>query len=511
MIQVALVAWLPLTALLFVVLRPHVATAASLIFGVAMLPSLRSIPMPVMPDLDQYTVPVLGCFIMMMLRFPRRVMAARPGTGGEALILAMCAGALVTNLTNMDPQSFGANVLPPMKITDTINDSLRMIIRWALPFLFGRILVRTVQEAVEVLMVLAIALLVYLPFILVELQTGPLFHSMVYGTTPSPTTFMQAMKFGGYRPVVLMNHGLTLSVFVLYGTMAWACLAKLKTMPFNLIAPKPMVGGLAFVIAACKSVGVWLYAILVIPTLFLVRPRAQLFAAACIAIVVLAYPLLRSVDMVPIEGVAGIAEQMVGFRTADSFLARTKSEDEILNRTAERYFFGWGGNARYMVYDEVTGMPLSTIDGFWVFQFGAGGLFRFVALFAFLLYPVFYVYRRAGRIRSPAALTVLATLVWIVTLRTFDLLPNSTVDPYLTFMGGAACGLAAAESKRKRTSQQTSPRKTAPSSRRNRDPQRSAGADTEADPDASAAPPRSASLAANLHDAQPKHETRKRR
>ena len=53
MIQVALVAWFPLTAVLFVVLRPHVATAASLIFGVAMLPSLRSIPMPVMPDLDQ--------------------------------------------------------------------------------------------------------------------------------------------------------------------------------------------------------------------------------------------------------------------------------------------------------------------------------------------------------------------------------------------------------------------------------------------------------------------------
>ena len=79
-IEVALIGWIPLTLGLFLVLRPHVAAAASLTFGVAFLPALREIDVPVMPDLTQYTIPVLASFMMVVFRTPQRLIAARPGT-----------------------------------------------------------------------------------------------------------------------------------------------------------------------------------------------------------------------------------------------------------------------------------------------------------------------------------------------------------------------------------------------------------------------------------------------
>lgn len=461
MVEIALIVWLPITAALFVVLRPHIAAAASMIFGVALLPSLRAIPMPVLPDLDQYTIPVFGCLLMTLLRVPHKLMAANPGRGPEALILLMIGGALITNLTNMDPQVFGANVLPGMSVTDTINDALRMIFRWAVPFFLGRALVQTAKQASEVLVVLALAGLFYVPFILVELQTGPYFHALIYGAAPSPNTFWDSLKYGGFRPVVLMNHGLTTSAFMLYATLAWVALVRLRIAPFRL-PPRGVVALMLPVVAFCKSRAVWMYGTMAIPALFFLRPRLQLLATSVIAAVILTYPFLRSVDLIPIQAMGELAEEYAGYDAAQSFLQRFETEDQILGRTSERYFFGWGGYSRHFVYDPVTGQPLSTMDGFWLIEFGRGGIFRFLVLFSFLLYPIFYATRRVRRIPSRPAQGLICAMAWIVTLRTFDLMPNATIDPYLTFLGGAICGVVQYESGRPRQQPQTQNRSQGP-------------------------------------------------
>lgn len=442
MIELALVAWMPLTAALFVLLRPHLAATISLVFGVMLLPALRAIAIPVLPDLNQYTVPTLSCLIMTLILAPQRLIGARPGQGAELFIVAMVGGALITNLSNMDPQVFGPNVIPGTTVADTINDGFRMLIRWAVPFLLGRALIQKPREALDVLRVLAVAGLLYVPFVVVELRTGPLFHAMIYGSTPTVTTFSQSMKYGGYRPVVLMNHGLTLSGFMLYSTIAWMVLTKLGVRIRPIPIPTGAVTGLmAVVVAACKSRAVWLYGMLAAPMIFFVRPRIQMLVILVLAGTIMSYPFLRSRDLIPVQEMAELAAEYAGDQAALSFMSRIKTEQEILERTSERYLFGWGGWARHFVYDPVTGRPLSTMDGFWLMKFGEGGLFRFLCLFLFLLYPVVYAQRRLGRIRSPQLKLLVCGMSWIVVLRTFDLLPNSTVDPYLTFLGGAVCGV----------------------------------------------------------------------
>lgn len=449
MVEIALLAWIPFTAMLFIVLKPHVAAAVSMIFGVALLPAQRAIPIPVLPDLTQYTVPVMSCLLMTILRYPQRLVAARPGRGAELLILIMIAGALITNLTNTDPQVFGANVLPGMTVTDTVNDAFKMIFRWGLPFLIGRVLVRTRREGIEVLMVLALAGLFYVPFVLVELQTGPYFHALIYGAPPSRSTFWHSLKYGGFRPVVLMNHGLTTSAFMLYTTIAWVGMMRLKAKAFR-IPNGPVVAVMVPLVAFCKSRAVWIYGITVIPALLFTRPKLQILAATSVAAIILTYPFLRSLDLLPVDAVGELAAEYGGYEAAQSFLQRIETEGEILARTSERYWFGWGGYSRHFVYDPVTGRPLSVMDGLWLIEFGMGGLFRFLTLYTFLLFPVLYTFLRMDRLQDQSTRVVICALVWIVVLRTFDTLPNSTVDPYLTFMGGAVCGLVKFESARPR-------------------------------------------------------------
>jgi len=439
-IQLALLLWVPITIGLFLVLRPHRATAISFIAGLSLLPSLRSFNVPVLPDLDQSSIPTLTCFFMSMFMARNRMISSGIGRGPEILIALMILGALATNLTNMDPVVYGANVLAPMSVVDTVYDAAWMVILWGLPFYLGRALVRTATEAREVLVVLAIAGLLHVPFILVELVTGPLFHRLVYGSYPSMFTFAQSIKFGGFRPVVLMNHGLTLSVFMLYSTIAWLTLAKAKRGVIG-VPNTPVVGGLIVVLALCKSVAVYLYGLVALPILYLFKPKFQLAICAMIAVIVLGYPTLRATGVVPVEEMQGFAEEQVGGVAARSMMARLTTEDEILARVRNRIVFGWGGNARYQIFDPVTGQPLSTLDGLWVIVIGEGGAVRFFLLFLLMLYPVFYAYRKIHLIPSLPVQYLICGMAWIVAIRAFDLLPNSGGEAYLTFFSGAMYGV----------------------------------------------------------------------
>ncbi|MEZ4290374.1 MAG: hypothetical protein R3E53_07495 [Myxococcota bacterium] len=335
-----------------------------------------------------------------------------------------------------------------MAVTDTINDALEILIRFGMPALLGRALVRSGREAVDVLVILGLCGVCYLLPVLVELQIGPFWHSLFYGGPPSRSTFWHSMRYGGFRPNVLMNHGLTLSSFMLYCTIAWAGLARLGVRPYRL-PPGLTTTVIGVVTAFCKSRAVYLYGVLAIPSVLAMRPRLQMLIVSSVAIVIIGYPFLRSVDLVPVKQIAEIAGEYAGYDAVVSFMQRIETEDDVMRRTSERYLFGWGGYSRFWIYDPVTGAPMSVMDGYWAMVFGEGGLTRFLFFFSFLLYPIFYGWRRIDKIRSKSTQVAICTLAWIVVLRTFDLIPNSTIDPYLTFFGGAICGVVRHESRRR--------------------------------------------------------------
>ena len=54
--------------------------------------------------------------------------------------------------------------------------------------------------------------LVYVPFCLFEVKQSPQLHVIVYGYMPHD--FGQQVRFGGYRPMVFLGHGLLVAFFM---------------------------------------------------------------------------------------------------------------------------------------------------------------------------------------------------------------------------------------------------------------------------------------------------------
>ncbi|MAG31684.1 MAG: hypothetical protein CL908_12420 [Deltaproteobacteria bacterium] len=449
-VHLALLGWIPITVALFVLFRPHIAASLSLIGGIALLPAGRAYDVPLLPALNQSTIPALASLVMLLaLRWPM-VMGARLGRGPELCVLLLIGASFITNVTNMDPVVFGANVRSAMAPLDTINDAFLWGVLWGVPFVLGRVVVRSAADARDVLVVLMLFGLLYLPLVLVELRTGPWLHKIVYGDLPFAFTFAQQMKFGGFRPLVLMTHGLATAAFMLYCAIAAVTLlrARHRIREFGLA---PAAIALVLILGPVKSVGVWTFGAVVLPAICLLRPKLQLAMTVAIAVLVLSYPMIRVAGLVPVDDMVSLAEEYVGARSANSLFGRLKTEEEIMVRAQERLWFGWGGYGRYQIYDEFTGEMLSTLDGVWVITIGEGGAVRFILLFGMLILPIVIAYRNIDRIRSRQARQLIAGLAVIVAIRSLDLLPNSGIEAYLTFMGGALVGAVRGEVSNRRS------------------------------------------------------------
>ena len=97
-----------------------------------------------------------------------------------------------------------------------------------------------------------IGALIYVPLCLFEIKMSPQLHKLVYGFQQH--AFYQTKRFGGYRPMVFMQHGIMVALWMAAGT-----LMALGMMPDRKrIGGVPMgwiVAGLFVVTLLCKSVG----------------------------------------------------------------------------------------------------------------------------------------------------------------------------------------------------------------------------------------------------------------
>ena len=133
--------------------------------------------------------------------------------------------------------------------------------RTLLMFCFvGAAFMRHPEDLEDLLVFLAGAGLLYSLFALVELRLSPRIHAWVYGYQQTED-FAQAIRFGGYRPMVFMQHGLELGLWMsaacLAGYWLWrAGLWQRLALP-EALARRPglTLVGLAATTVACKSTG----------------------------------------------------------------------------------------------------------------------------------------------------------------------------------------------------------------------------------------------------------------
>jgi hypothetical protein len=399
--------------------------------------------LPKVPMLDRDTLPYVVLFIAYFVRRFRWVSRSRPLRSVEFIIVLMMVGAVLTVFDNREPITVTGysqtKTMPGLSLNDGLYLAGDDLFRMGLPFLVGRLLVRSPREATRLLTAFAIGGLVYSLFILWEVRMSPQLHATFYGSPPRREDFSQAIRWGGYRPIVFMVHGLAVALFVCNTVMAAFVLARNRVRLFGL-SWTPFAFYLLIILLACKSLASMIYAAAVIPILTFTRARTQLRVAVLLASVVLLYPAMRASDLFPAKGLVSTFASVSPER-AESLGFRLFNEDQLLEHSREKAYFGWGSYGRNIVYDKESGKELTVFDGFWIIMFSQQGAVGMACAFLLLLVPVFLALRRLKKIPEKRDQLLLAGLAIMVVISALDLLPNGLLLTYPYFLAGSLAGL----------------------------------------------------------------------
>jgi hypothetical protein len=426
---------IPLMVGVFFLLRPVPAALVVALGAEMFLPETVTFKLPFTPYFDKHNLPYLCILVACLLRCPGRVIKPPKERWIVLLALLLIAGGVITALTNGDSFVLGESgqvFLPGLTVKDGFYMGISNFLVAFLPLYLGYALFRKAEDFESLVAGLAVAGLVYIPFAMVELRMSPQWHRWIYGYAQH--AFDQTIRWGGYRPMVFMSHGLALARFFLAALCCLIILGKSRRVLLGL--PIRFLAWTQFLVfVACKSTGAIIFAVAGIPLLALARPKRQLLVATVLASIIVLYPALRLSGVFPVGRILEAAGAVQSER-ADSLGVRFNNEDALLARARERILFGWGEYDRNAVHDEY-GRKLSVFDGHWIIHLSVNGIVGFVAVFGPLLIPVLWAHRRLPSFTNEKDQWIVAGVALTLTLLTLDLIPNGLWAYYPYLIAGA--------------------------------------------------------------------------
>jgi len=401
------------------------------------LPSNLTFKVPGVPGLDKNRVCVLALWVGLTLFHPRRLTEAVKSARFPRLVFAVAAwGVFQTVRTNPDALVFGPVTLPGLTPHDMTSTALAVFLDHYLPFAVGQRVYRTERDLRDLFEVMTSCVLIYAPLFLFEVRMSPQLHRWVYGYHPSE--FIQSVRGGGFRPMVFMNHGLVVAMFLLTGFVA---ALALRHRGASRLQPRPgwraAIAGVLVLLS--RSLGATIYAGVAVLMHRFLSPRALARVLVVIAALVVTYPLLRATAAFPAERVVEFFRRISPDRSA-SLLFRFDQEEQLLARARLRPNYGWGGWGRNQIWAP-WGQMISVTDGYWIIMLGAFGYVGFGCFFALLLIPVlrFVWYRKR---QPPSAQRLCGALALLVSLFAIDQLPNALPGFMLLTYAGALFSLS---------------------------------------------------------------------
>lgn len=434
----ALLLIVPASIVAFAALPTLRAVLAILLGTTLFLPEVVNFDAPGVPELDKHAIAALcilvGLFVTAKGR--QRLREARAGRGIDLVAVALLFQITGTVLTNRDTQVFGSTVLRGHVPSDILSLEIGVILNSVAQFVIGRVLVRSTEDAKDLLKAFVIAGLFYLPLCLVELRLSPQFHNWIYGFQQHD--FAQVRRAGGWRPMVFMRHGLALSLFMFAAAVAaWACFkARVRVIGISAL---PIALVLTLLLPLLNSLGALVYALVAIPVVLVLGARSQMWFAVMLSAMFIAYPAVRPTPLFPREEIVNFAAQIRQDRAA-SLDYRFGNEEVLIEHALERPWFGWGSYGRFNVYSE-SGRQQTVTDGAWIIMLGSAGIFGLIIRFCMLQLPIFSALRRFQKV-SPDQRKLLAATALLAAFYTFDLLPNGLFNPLPTFLSGCVMGLS---------------------------------------------------------------------
>lgn len=443
---IAMVCFIPFSLYLFQRLPRALATSSVVLTGSLFLPEAVSlIRLPFIADIEKERLTYLCALVGVMVFHGSTFRHARPGTGPEAIFVLIVLGLLGTWLFNTERTINYGLVQEAVGINWMVVRSTEDFLTFVVPFVVGRIAFQNRQDLRTLAYVIVAAGLVYVPLITIEAVMSIPFSSfhlggIIYGVYPVPS-----FRWGGFQPVVFMDHGLSVASFMAVATiMAAAFAASKSAVRWRGIRRAHLLTQLGLLLT--RVVASNFYGLVLGVGLRVFKATISGKLAVVIAAAVCAYPMMRLTDIFPDQLLVKLASDLINELRARSFEGRFLEEDFIFDGLGSRLMFGWGLSDRipgaFTFGEGETGL-----DSYMVIRTGWTGILGVELVFLFLMIPVWAAWKRLRSAADRESQFLLAGLMLCVAARMMDLLLNGLFNFLPFFLAGALYGIAKSTSR----------------------------------------------------------------
>ncbi|HEX4796926.1 MAG TPA: hypothetical protein VH370_24255 [Humisphaera sp.] len=423
-VYLALFGWIPLVLCLFAVFPPRKAMLIGFIGGWMFLP-VAVLKFTAIPAYSKLTAASYACVLGTVIFAPRLLLTFRP-RWFDLPMLVMCISPFFTSLNN----GLGAY--------DGGSAVIEKIALWGLPYFLGRIYFPDWESLTDLGKGILIGTLIYCPLCWFEMRFSPQLHRMLYGFFQND--FVQTLRMGGYRPMVFLEHGLAVAMWMnggaLIGIWMWmsGSFKRLIGVPIYVIVPTIVLTTLV-----CRSLAGLLLLFAGIAAILSIRLFRNPIPLLALFLVAPTYMYVRTSGMVSGDWAINKVLDTFGPERAQSFEVRIRAENLLSARALEQPWFGWGRFNRNRVVD-IHGKDSVVTDGLWILTFGTCGAIGLIALTASVLLPTFIVWARCPlKYWSHPGVAATSALAVLLVLHMIDNILNGMLDPvFILAMGGLA-------------------------------------------------------------------------
>jgi hypothetical protein len=432
--QLVMVAWFPIILLLFNQFPPRTAIVISFIGGLLFLPQGAGFKFPLIPD---YTGAVATCYgiIVAILIFDSQRITRFRFNWVDIPMLTWCLCPIVSSLTN------------GMGWYDAINEMLNRTAAWGLPYYLGRLYFSNLIGLKELAIYIVKGGILYIPLCLYEARMSPQLHNLIYGYFGHATGISQAIRFGGWRPIVFMEHGLVVALWMMTATIIAIWLWKANLLQTIWDIPFVwLVAALTITFLILKSTGAYLYLAYGLVIMFIAKwtkislPLLLLIGVICL------YLYINVSGLFDGDGIVSLVTQYFGTDRAQSLEFRFDNEKLLTAKAQQKLLFGWAGWGRSRIYEETWEgeiVDVSVTDSLWIISFGINGLLGLISLTASMLFPVisFAWFGYPVKTWFNPKVAPAAVLAVVLTLYMFNCLLNGHFLPIYPMISGGLTGL----------------------------------------------------------------------
>jgi hypothetical protein len=434
LVPIALYGWIPVVAVLFATLRPSRAVIVAYVAGWMFLP-VAGLEVFGFFDYTKTTAVPLVIFLGVLV-FDAASLRRLRFTALDLPMAGFCVTPLFSSLAN------------GLGWYDGLSAILYQTITWGLPYLCGRIYFSSREGLRQLALGVLAGGLIYVPLCLWEIRMSPQLHATLYGFQQHDWT--QTLRLGGYRPMVFMNHGLMVGLWMaaasLIGLALWTGTGARRVWGIPLSFAVPV---LVATTVLCKSFGATVLVLAAALVLLTMRTFRTSLPMALLVCVPSSYVFMRTMGAWSGAELTGLVSE-VNSERAGSLSYRLGAEELLRLKAAEKPVLGWGGWGRSFVprFEDPLRSDTVITDSLWILVFGKYGAVGLVSLLLSLFVPVLALWRRCPpRLWASPGAALPWALALVLTLYAIDNLVNAMETPVYLLIAGGLCGLAPARAR----------------------------------------------------------------